>query len=76
MEPRPRIPVSNLPPEGPEVVVVDVMLRCKLDNEVVPASMALQHQQMHEKKGEQPCFVVETSPLQKKSEREEPSGVM
>jgi len=67
MEPKPQLPASNLSaPEGSVVVVVDVMLRCKLDNEVMPASVALEHQQMHIKKGEEPCFIIESSPIQPK----------
>jgi hypothetical protein len=30
--------------------------------------MALEHQQMHIKKGEDPCFVIETAPGKQKGE--------
>lgn len=84
MEPKPQLPTSSFPPspstEQPLVVVVDVILRCKLDNEVMPASNALQHQQMHINRGEQPCFIIESSPLQPKKEEEKdankPSRIM
>ncbi|MQL56510.1 hypothetical protein [Acidianus ambivalens] len=63
------MPASQFPTsEQPVVMVVDVMLRCKLDNQVMPASMALEHQQMHIKKGEDPCFVIETAPGKQKGE--------
>ncbi len=63
------LPSSEFPEaEQPVVMVVDVMLRCKLDNQVMPASIALEHQQMHIKKGEEPCFIIETVPGKKKEE--------
>ncbi|ARM75287.1 hypothetical protein [Acidianus manzaensis] len=78
MEPKPEISTSKFTPpsEQPVVVVVDVMLRCKLDNQVMPASTALEHQQMHINKGEDPCFIIESSPLQPKKEGSTTSGII
>lgn len=76
---KPQIPTSRfLPPssEQPIVVVVDVILRCKLDGQVMPASAALQHQQMHIDKGEEPCFIIESSPLQQKKADVPRSGII
>ncbi|WP_338604418.1 hypothetical protein V6M85_06395 [Sulfolobus tengchongensis] len=41
----------------------EIMLRCKLCNQVVPVSKALDHQLMHKDKGEDACFTVEANQL-------------
>lgn len=39
----------------------EVMLRCKVCNQLLPVSKALEHQLMHKNKGEDACFIVEAS---------------
>lgn len=78
MELKPQ-PFSKIIPPTSErqvVVVVEVMLRCKLDNQVMPASMAFQHQQMHIDKGEEPCFIIESSPVLQRKEEFSRSGII
>ncbi|QGA53209.1 hypothetical protein GFS03_00640 [Sulfolobus sp. E5-1-F] len=43
----------------------EIMLRCKLCNQIIPVSKALNHQLIHKEKGEEACFTVETNQLKR-----------
>ncbi|BFI74398.1 hypothetical protein [Sulfurisphaera ohwakuensis] len=53
----------------------EIMLRCKICNQLVPASSALEHQLFHKSKGEDACFTVEI-PEMKVERRFNPTEIM
>jgi len=55
----PITPASYPSQSWPVAYVIEVLVKCKLDGEVMPITKALEHQKMHEQKGEQACFTIE-----------------
>jgi hypothetical protein len=37
----------------------EILVKCKLDGEVMPISIAIYHQRVHEQRGENACFTFE-----------------
>ncbi|MBB5254947.1 hypothetical protein [Sulfurisphaera ohwakuensis] len=54
----------------------EIMLRCKICNQLVPASGALEHQLFHKNKGEDACFTVEAPSIKGERRNSSPTEIM
>ncbi len=68
----PILPTSQIfpglpsPSNIPTYEQTELMLRCKLCNQIVSVNKAYEHQAMHKDKGEDPCFTIESVQISNK----------